>query len=65
MINSYAQQGRTLTRMEIGELVGDAEQALDYIVGSKLIVLDTETVIRPVLTRLPRRNASTRSISTV
>jgi alkylmercury lyase len=40
LINSYAQQGRALTRQEVGELVGNAEQALNNIVGSKLIVLD-------------------------
>jgi len=42
LINSYAQQGRTLTRQEVGELVDNAEQALNNIVGSKLIVLDAE-----------------------
>jgi hypothetical protein len=40
LINSYAQQGRALTRQEVGELVANAEQALNNIVGSKLIVLD-------------------------
>jgi len=42
LINSYAQQGRTLTREEVGKLVDNAEQALDNIVGSKLIVLDAD-----------------------
>lgn len=42
LINSYVQQGRTLTREEVGELVGNAEQALNNIVGSKLIVLDAD-----------------------
>lgn len=42
LINSYVQQGRTLTRQEVGELVGNAEQALNNIVGSKLIVLDAD-----------------------
>jgi alkylmercury lyase len=40
LLNSYVQQGRALTRKEVDELVGNAEQALDNIVGSKLIVLD-------------------------
>lgn len=42
LINSYVQQGRALTRKEVGELVGNAEQALNNIVDSKLIVLDAE-----------------------
>ena len=42
LINSYVQQGRTLTRQEVGELVGNAEQALNNIVDSKLIVLDAD-----------------------
>jgi mercuric reductase len=42
LINSYVQQGRTLTREDVDELVGNAEQALNNIVGSKLIVLDTD-----------------------
>ena len=42
LLNSYVQQGRTLTQKEVGELVGDAEQALNNIVSSKLIVLDTD-----------------------
>jgi mercuric reductase len=40
LINSYVQQGRTLTREEVGELVDNVEQSLNNIVGSKLIVLD-------------------------
>ena len=40
LINSYVKQGRTLTRDEVGELVGNVEQALNNIVDSKLIVLD-------------------------
>ena len=40
LLNSYVQQGRTLTRKEVGELVGNVEQALNNIVCSKLIVLD-------------------------
>lgn len=42
LINSYVQLGRTLTRQEVGELVGNADQVLNNIVGSKLIVLDAE-----------------------
>jgi Alkylmercury lyase len=42
LINSYVQQGRTLTREEVSDLVGNAEQALDNIVNSKLIVLDAD-----------------------
>ena len=42
LVNSYAQQGRALTRLEVGELVGNAEQALNNIVDSKLIVLDAD-----------------------
>ena len=42
LINSYVQQGRTLTRDEVGEIVGNAEQALNNIVDSKLIVLDAD-----------------------
>ncbi len=40
LLNSYIQQGRTLTRKEVGKLVGNVEQALNNIVCSKLIVLD-------------------------
>jgi len=42
LIHSYVQQGRALTRQEIGELVGNVEQALNNIVNSKLIVLDAD-----------------------
>jgi mercuric reductase len=42
LINSYAHQGRALTRREVGEFVDNAEQALNNIVGSKLIVLDAD-----------------------
>ncbi len=42
LINSYVQQGRALTLQEVGELIGNAEQALNNIVGSKLIVLDAD-----------------------
>ena len=42
LINSYVQQGRTLTLHEVDELVDDAEQALNNLVGSKLIVLDAD-----------------------
>jgi len=42
LLNSYVQQGRTLTRSEASELVNNAEQALTNIAGSKLIVLDAD-----------------------
>jgi mercuric reductase len=42
LINSYVQQGRALTWQEVVEFVGNAEQALNNIVGSKLIVLDAD-----------------------
>lgn len=42
LLNSYVQQGRTLTRGEVAELVSNAEQALDNIAHSKLIVLDAD-----------------------
>ena len=42
LINSYVQQGRTLTRQEVGKIVGDAERTLNNIVGSKLMVLDAD-----------------------
>lgn len=42
LLNSYVQQGRTLTRDEVAELVSDADQALANIVDSKLIVLDAD-----------------------
>lgn len=40
LLNSYAERGSTLTRDEVAELVDDAEQALNNVVASKLIVLD-------------------------
>ena len=42
LLNSYVQQGRTLTREEVADLVSDADQALANIVESKLIVLDAD-----------------------
>jgi mercuric reductase len=42
LLNSYVQQGRTLTRNEVAELVSNADQALANIVDSKLIVLDAD-----------------------
>jgi hypothetical protein len=42
ILNSYVQQGRTLTRDETADLVGDAELALASIADSKLIVLDAD-----------------------
>lgn len=42
LLNSYVQQGRTLTRDEVASLVADAEQALSNVVDSKLIVLDAD-----------------------
>lgn len=42
LLNSYVQQGRTLTRDEVATLVGDADQALSNVVDSKLIVLDAD-----------------------
>ncbi len=42
LLNSYVEQGRTLTRDEVAGIVGNAEQALNNIVESKLIVLDSE-----------------------
>ena len=42
LLNSYVQQGRTLTRKEVGELVDDVDQVLKNIVSSKLIVLDAD-----------------------
>ncbi|MDT8281791.1 MAG: organomercurial lyase, partial [Gammaproteobacteria bacterium] len=42
LINSYVQQGRTLTRNEVAALVSNADQALANIVDSKLIVLDAD-----------------------
>lgn len=42
LLNCYAEQGRTLTRDEIDEIVANADEALNNIVDSKLIVLDGE-----------------------
>jgi mercuric reductase len=42
LLNSYVQQGRTLTREEVGAFVGNPEQTLNNIVASKLIVLDAD-----------------------
>jgi mercuric reductase len=42
LLNSYVQQGRTLTRQEVAGLVDNAEQSLNNIVDSKLIVLDAD-----------------------
>jgi len=42
LLNSYVQQGRTLTRSEAAELVNNAEQALSNIADNKLIVLDAD-----------------------
>jgi hypothetical protein len=42
LLNSYIQQGRTLTRDEVAALVSDADQSLANIVESKLIVLDAD-----------------------
>ena len=42
LLNSYVQQGRTLTRDEVAGFVSNADQALANIVDSKLIVLDTD-----------------------
>jgi len=42
LLNSYVVQGRTLTRYEVAGVVGNADQALNNIVDSKLIVLDPE-----------------------
>jgi len=40
LLNSYKERGSTLTRDEVAELVEDADQALNNVVASKLIVLD-------------------------
>jgi hypothetical protein len=42
LLNSYIQQGRTLSRDEVAEFVSNADQALANIVESKLIVLDAD-----------------------
>jgi mercuric reductase len=42
LLNSYVQQGRTLSRDEVAKLANDPEQALSNIANNKLIVLDPE-----------------------
>lgn len=42
LINSYVQRGYVLTRQELGLLNNDAEQALNIIADSNLIVIDAE-----------------------
>jgi mercuric reductase len=42
LMNSYVQQGRTLTKDEAGDFVGNAEDSLKNIARSKLIVLDAD-----------------------
>ena len=42
LLNSYVQQGRTLTRDEVAIVASNAEQALSNIANNKLIVLDAE-----------------------
>ena len=42
LLNSYVEQGRTLTRDEVADLFSDANQALNNVVDSKLIVLDAD-----------------------
>ena len=42
LLNSYVEQGRTLSRDEVADLVSDAEQSLANIVDSKLVVLDVD-----------------------
>lgn len=42
LLNSYVQQGRTLTRSEVADFVENAEQSLTNIVGSKLVVVDAD-----------------------
>ena len=42
LLNSYVQQGRTLSRGEVAERVSNAEQALTNIANNKLIVLDAD-----------------------
>ena len=42
LLNSYVEQGRTLYRDEVANVVGNAEQSLNNVVDSKLIVLDSE-----------------------
>ncbi len=42
LLNSYVQQGRTLTRSEVADFVDNAEHSLTNIVGSKLVVVDAD-----------------------
>ena len=42
LLNSYVQQGRTLSRKEVADLTSDPDRSLANIVGSKLIVQDSE-----------------------
>jgi len=42
LLSSYAERGSTLTRDEVADLVSDADQALNNVVASKLIVLDAD-----------------------
>ena len=42
LLNSYVQQGRTLTRDEVADIVSNAEQSLTNIANNKLIVLDAD-----------------------
>ena len=42
LLNSYIERGQTLSRDEVSNLVADAEQSLNHIVESKLIVLDAD-----------------------
>jgi len=42
LLNSYVGQGRTLSRTEVAGMVTDAEQALNNLTKTKLIVLDAE-----------------------
>ncbi len=42
LLNSYVEQGRTLTRDEVVGIVGNVELSLNNVVDSKLIVLDEE-----------------------
>ncbi len=42
LLNSYVHEGRTLTRAEVEAFTDDAEQALNNVVASKLIVLDAD-----------------------
>jgi hypothetical protein len=42
LLNSYIQQGRTLTHDEVADLVDNPDQVLANIVNAKLIVLDAD-----------------------